>query len=409
VSGPRHPLRFWLGAHPRVGAAACLLGAIAVACLGLEVVLRLVIRDDSRIDGGLVYDRERNSLHYERQFLRHYGPTSSLRAEDYDPWLGWDTDIARGRVRGRTLGGTFHFAPSSACKVIVIGNSFSYGSQVGAQETYASFLEKCLSRTTTAECLNMGMGGYGIDQAVLKYLRYGAPYRPNVVVLGVFVDNYERTGLRFFVYYKPYYVIDRKAGTIRLVSPVIPPPHEGYARLQRQIGRYPVYLVPFVWNRLVRVYWDRVNSDRRTTYFRDMDEIVAGILGQLQASLRNSGTRLIVLQIPHGEAFGSASQLARERRNPAYLHLVQIYRRLGIEYVDLLDEFPRQFPLRDVCHGLYLPLPGGDQKSRGHFSVKGNRVVAEILAKKILEGAPSPPGERPGAAPTTSRPGTPGR
>ena len=51
--------------------------------------------------------------------------------------------------------------------------------------------------------LNMGAGGYGIDQAVLKYLLHGRAYRPDVVVLGVHTSNYWRSAVRFHAFAKP--------------------------------------------------------------------------------------------------------------------------------------------------------------------------------------------------------------
>ena len=55
-------------------------------------------------------------------------------------------------------------------RVLAIGDSYTYGAEVNAEQTYSEQLEKLLPGS---EVINMGVSAYGIDQAVIKYLKYG--------------------------------------------------------------------------------------------------------------------------------------------------------------------------------------------------------------------------------------------
>jgi hypothetical protein len=54
---------------------------------------------------------------------------------------------------------------------------------VNAEQTYSEQLEKLL---LGSEVINMGVSAYGIDQAVIKYLKYGRAYHPDLIVFGIF-------------------------------------------------------------------------------------------------------------------------------------------------------------------------------------------------------------------------------
>jgi hypothetical protein len=67
-----------------------------------------------------------------------------------------------------------------------IGDSFTHGDEVGYEETWPFFLGKYTNKTF----VNLGVGGYGIDQAVLRYVK-SAP-KSKVVLLGLISGDLER-------------------------------------------------------------------------------------------------------------------------------------------------------------------------------------------------------------------------
>ena len=101
----------------------------------------------------------------------------------------------------------------------------------------------------------MGVVGYGIDQAVLKYQAHGEQYDPDVVLLGTFPHNYIRTALPFYGYSKPVFEYEESTGTMHLTNTDIPPPQEVYDALDRELDPPTLYSLAFLRNRLTRVYW----------------------------------------------------------------------------------------------------------------------------------------------------------
>jgi hypothetical protein len=53
------------------------------------------------------------------------------------------------------------------------------------------------------EVLNFGVGAYGVDQALLRYLRDGIRFRPHVIVIGFMTENIHRHVNRFRPFYAP--------------------------------------------------------------------------------------------------------------------------------------------------------------------------------------------------------------
>ncbi len=118
----------------------------------------------------------------------------------YDAILGWDgvpdvrapllqrlvTQNARGeRGPERPLP-----KPRGVRRVVVLGDSQAWGLGVGDDETIAAQLERRLSAEGERwEAVNLGVSGYGTDQAYLKYLLHGARHEPDVVVLVVFKND----------------------------------------------------------------------------------------------------------------------------------------------------------------------------------------------------------------------------
>lgn len=89
--------------------------------------------------------------------------------------------------------------------VMVVGDSFAFGSEVSDNETWPSMLESMISRPV----LNAGVGGYGLDQAVLRAEQLVPVYRPSRLVVGVWLDDIRRCGrARHNTRLKPYFRID---------------------------------------------------------------------------------------------------------------------------------------------------------------------------------------------------------
>jgi len=107
----------------------------------------------------------------------------------YHPVLGWtvapNLDQELGRVHTNSAGmrGQIEFPVerTSRPRMLLLGNSYTFGAGVSDQEAYPAVLASLLPEW---EILNFGVSGYGADQAALLYEEVGRQYEPDVVVLG---------------------------------------------------------------------------------------------------------------------------------------------------------------------------------------------------------------------------------
>jgi hypothetical protein len=104
-------------------------------------------------------------------------------------------------------------------RVVVLGDSFTFGAEVSDDETYSHYLASSLPNT---EVLNLGVSGYGHDQMLLYLKEEGVKYHPDVILLGfTYLDIY-RNLWTFFAYGKPKFEL--VSDHLQLTNVPVPPP-----------------------------------------------------------------------------------------------------------------------------------------------------------------------------------------
>ncbi|MFH1559944.1 MAG: SGNH/GDSL hydrolase family protein [Chloroflexota bacterium] len=354
-----------------------MLASLLLLLLGLEIFLRLTIKNEADLYANLTYSRSRDAEYFQRSFLTLYAEQEDWRRGIYDPYLGWDYNIENGRTRGDQV---YSLLPEEdSLRIVAIGDSFVFGAQVNDNETYPFYLESLLDNT---EVLNMGVVGYGIDQAVLKYLKYGSTYTPDLVILGTYPHDYVRTGLSFYGFSKPVFEYNDNNDSIELTNTSIPPPQEVFDELKRKLSPPVLYSYAFLENLALRAYWNRIDSGARERYFKEMDRIVEHILAELVESTQITNTKLLIVQVPSGSSFVNEETLSAAKRDDTQIHLLNIYAKLGIPYVDLLEGFTVGYSREEVFNDLYIYKT---DSTRGHFTPEGNLEVARIIKSKLEE------------------------
>ena len=69
-------------------------------------------------------------------------------------------------------------------KIILIGDSFTFGSGVKFEETYGALIDSSLSH---AVVYNLAMTGFGMDQMLMSLRHQALPLNPQLIIVG-FVD-----------------------------------------------------------------------------------------------------------------------------------------------------------------------------------------------------------------------------
>lgn len=154
---------------------------------------------------------------------------------EHDPLLGWKPKAGmRGApafagksvsIDSKGLRGTREYAyerTPGVPRVLLAGDSFTFGDDAGDDETYPHFLQRLLPRT---EVVNLGVYAYGNDQVLLRLREEGVRYGPDIVVFGIIVDDMHRNLMSFFCYAKPRFVLSRSGG-LRLTGVPVPTAEE---------------------------------------------------------------------------------------------------------------------------------------------------------------------------------------
>jgi len=341
-----------------------LICGIAVA----EAVLRQISDRDSVY--GVWYFPEFNEKQFKWQFLQFYKDKAPTE-ETYDPSLGWDTINA---IRG---GGVSVAAGSSmAKKILFIGDSFTFGNEVDDDQAFAYLIGKALPGVQT---INMGVPGYGIGQAMLKFEEKGLSHEPDIIVFGIHPPNVQRALLSFFAAAKPQFVYDENATEMRIKGRPVPPPHVQLASVRRDFQFESLILATITKVAVTRIPWiaDRYRDNTLAEYAR----VSEAVLRRVQRVASSRGIQFIIVQIPDGKSFKDASirnQLADQYPIPSLL--LSIYKKLGIPYIDMDEVFLQMLGMENTFLYAYThPTPGGV----GHLSVKGNEIVSYALIDEI--------------------------
>jgi hypothetical protein len=159
-------------------------------------------------------------------------PGLSYVFDVYHPVRGWalapnlkDLRVFGDRTLNSTSKGTrgrdehdYARTPGRA-RILIFGDSFTFGEEVSDEDTYVAALEQMLPGT---EVINCGVHGYGHDQMLLYLEEEGLRYRPDVVILGFVAYDMERNLLKFRDFAKPRFEL--RAGTLVLENTPVPPP-----------------------------------------------------------------------------------------------------------------------------------------------------------------------------------------
>lgn len=156
--------------------------------------------------------------------------------DDWSPTRGWTLkrnlrDVPfRGTLvnsNSRGLRGMQEYAdekPAGVTRIVVLGDSFTFGEEVEDHETFSFHLQQLIPNS---EVLNLGIHGYGHDQMLLYLQEEGVRYRPDIVLLGFMPDDMERNVLSFRDYAKPHFGLN--GGRLELLTGPIPRPEETLA------------------------------------------------------------------------------------------------------------------------------------------------------------------------------------
>jgi hypothetical protein len=368
VSGSAERVKAVLRRAARVGcglAAGSLVALIAIEGISSVVYLAVRLYRDRAVaeHRHTRYDADLGWINTPRLFLKDmYGPGVYLQT---------NSQSFRSRVDFPKA------VPAGKLRVICSGDSFTFGYGVDNDHTWCQLLATLDRRL---EPVNMGQGGYGIDQAFLWYRRDGARLDHQFHLFAFITEDLRRMQSdRFIGYGKP--LLRLKEGA--LVTTNLPVPRR--SPLVAWLAGHGGHLGNLASVRLVRAVISKLGTPPPAPEVEEGQwrPVAAKIFAELQALNRAKGSRLVLVYLPIRDDYssGSADSLLRFLRAQA--------RTLGVPFVDLVESL-REVPPHQVP-GLYLDSSRIPYfAAKGHYSEAGNAWVARQIYGRLATLA-SPP------------------
>lgn len=182
--------------------------AVVLTLAIADVALTIATRSDGLLVGrplppfgAITHPRQREWL--ERARAEALDPAHATSPGAFDRELGWTVRpnfaSADGRVHTNALAarGTREYPRVKAAgtlRCVFVGDSFTWGDEVADDDTFEAQLEAANPRV---EAINFGVAAYGTDQALLRLRRDGFPLAPDVVVVGLLLENIGRNVNRY--------------------------------------------------------------------------------------------------------------------------------------------------------------------------------------------------------------------
>jgi hypothetical protein len=316
---------------------------------------------------------------------RFFAPAVKARVRGFDADLGWDrTPVAR------------NYEPTKGYVAQSYGDSFTEG-EVPPDDTWQARFEKL----TGQAILNLGVGGYGVDQAVLKFEKYGHQHRTRLAILGLYNQMYRRALSHYSLYYfrndnfrfafKPMFV--QRDGRFELIRP---PCADAACLVQLLSNREHE-----VWRRLAQDdYWYRANESLPTPGFPNTVAF-ARVAGKILRERRESrgaenyffvNTASLDLTEYLVERFAQASRQRGMQPVCVMLYSVKDLRliKTGTRFDDELTRriAAKGIPCVDTAPYMLEHARGENDLAvlsthDGHLNGRGNLLVAGALARGL--------------------------
>ncbi len=315
----------------------------------------------------------------------------------FDARLGWSIK-SNGAYRNLYRANRYGFrgsseidlaADSGRIRIAAFGDSFTHCDDVPDNAAWPYRLEHYGDRW---ECLNFGVGGYGPDQAYLRYQGFSPQLRADIVLIGFMSENIYRTVNVYRPFYyaktglplaKPRFILAGD-GLELIPNPFSKPtdylgflddPEAYLSKLEehdyfyhgRSGGRFA--FLPSV--RLASILRGRASKEailRNDQYNVNSEayQVTSRVLESFYRDVEDNGAVPVVLLFPNkGDIRG-----AWRSEEAVYTPLIENFVRRNIRYIDLQHAFDMYVDQPDIV----------DKLARGHYSIAGNDVVARYLA-----------------------------
>jgi hypothetical protein len=322
--------------------------------LAIETLLRALLACDPILYSIVAEDSASRRLYWVRG--NAHRPYMYYRFDRYDPQLGWVLEpnlnlndlwkekYLKSNSKGIRGSREYEYSRSpDRQRILVLGDSFSFGEEVSDHESYPAQLEQALKNT---EVINMGVHGYGHDQMLLYYESEGYKYQADLVLLGFLRIDMSRNMMSFRDFAKPFFQLQQDQLVLSNV-PVASPAEI----LRTEVFRFKLLDAAAMLKHRCQTkpLWERSSA------------VTEKILLRLKHQVEQANARLVLFYLcDQYEALATESSSEEE-------HFLEFCHREGLDCLSTSSVF-HQLPeaFRYFTEG-------------GHYTAAGNNITAQAL------------------------------
>lgn len=251
-------------------------------------------------------------------------------------------------------------------RIVCSGDSFTLGYGVDNDHTWCQILA---SIDTKLETVNMGQGGYGIDQSYLWYKRNSTKIEHDIHIFAFINECFNRMEKNnFFGYGKP--VLQLRDGI--LATKNTPVSKRGfYVPWLTHILEGTNQLSSFKLLKGFASQKGEITLTGKDQKNNNMKDIIIKIFDELHHINQNKNSILVLVYLPTRDDYvGNLSEKWRrlidthlDKEKVVYMDLIEDFRRVPPEEIDKMFIGPGVF---------------------AHYSEEGNAYIANILYKKLV-------------------------
>lgn len=248
-------------------------------------------------------------------------------------------------------------------KIMLIGDSFTYGKGVNDHETFAYGLQQALIKDSV-EIINAGVEGRGTDHALRSYQFYKDKYQPNTVIyFAHFNDLADNIRDEYFN------VINDSTLTLKSFE-------NSTGGTKEKLRKSKVYnwLISHshFFSLLKSVLVNLMMPDQIVSYDEGIDidrakKLTSIYTEQLRKEIESDGRNFIVYYIP---AINDIDARVKGEQTEQETFFENYFRDKNINFYNLSDDFINSGETNIIKH-FYLP--------EGHWNPNGHQLVAEKL------------------------------
>lgn len=312
---------------------------------------------------------------------------------EYDDTLGWvnkpnasgvfimPDSVSHVKINSEGLRDIEHH--QSKKKIIQFyGDSFTWGYGVNEIDRLTNVFSQEVEKNipNKYEAMNYGTTGYGTDQEYLLLKRKGVSYNPTIVIFNYHNDVYDVSLALNYTYPKPFFIVE--GGNLKLTNVPVPKKANWTDRSDPPKKQKWVTYLTYIDEKIlrgsrvlnfIRDKLDKLFSSRYSVaYYNKTFTVIDLLLLESKKEVeKNNGKFIIVLLPDRQQVYGHANTIEID-------HLVEFGKQNNITVINLLPELKEIIRANKSEENLYFGLDS-------HFSVKGNKVVGELLYKKLVE------------------------